>query len=176
MKSPSIRATPQSPQRHSGMRGFVASYSAVTGEELWRFYTIPAKGETGSESWGDFAVEWGGGLNPNHRVRVAYVRGKRLIQYRIADPGPGFSFPLARSSACFSHPSPSRGPPARSGPQTRPRHPATLRSRAETGHDRCSASAAAQTPTPWRHATSAACARISTCSAEATPSSAELFR
>jgi DNA-binding response OmpR family regulator len=38
------------------------------------------------------AVEWGGGLNPNHRVRVAYVRGKRSIQYRIADPGPGFSF------------------------------------------------------------------------------------
>jgi anti-sigma regulatory factor (Ser/Thr protein kinase) len=25
-------------------------------------------------------------------VRVAYVRGKRSIQYRIADPGPGFSF------------------------------------------------------------------------------------
>ena len=38
------------------------------------------------------AVEWGGGLNPNRRVRVAYVRGKRSIQYRIADPGPGFSF------------------------------------------------------------------------------------
>jgi len=38
------------------------------------------------------AVEWGGGLNPNHRVRVAYVRGKRSIQYRIADPGSGFSF------------------------------------------------------------------------------------
>ncbi|MBV9145663.1 MAG: response regulator [Acidobacteria bacterium] len=38
------------------------------------------------------AVEWGGGLNPNHRVRVAYVRGKRSIQYRIADPGLGFSF------------------------------------------------------------------------------------
>ena len=38
------------------------------------------------------AVEWGGGLNPNRHVRVAYVRGKRSIQYRIADPGPGFSF------------------------------------------------------------------------------------
>ena len=36
----------------SGMRGFVASLSAATGEELWRFYTIPAKGEPGSETLG----------------------------------------------------------------------------------------------------------------------------
>jgi DNA-binding response OmpR family regulator len=48
------------------------------------------------------AVEWGGGLNPNHRVRVAYVRGKRSIQYRIADPGPGFSFRDLAHSALTS--------------------------------------------------------------------------
>ena len=51
------------------------------------------------------AVEWGGGLNPNHRVRVAYVRGKRSIQYRIADPGPGFSFRDLSHSALSSDPS-----------------------------------------------------------------------
>jgi DNA-binding response OmpR family regulator len=51
------------------------------------------------------AVEWGGGLNPNHRVRVAYVRGKRLIQYRIADPGPGFSFRDLAHCAITSDPS-----------------------------------------------------------------------
>jgi len=48
------------------------------------------------------AVEFGGGLNPNHRVRVAYVRGKRSIQYRIADPGPGFSFRDLSHSALSS--------------------------------------------------------------------------
>lgn len=48
------------------------------------------------------AVEWGGGLNPNHRVRVAYLRGKRSIQYRIADPGPGFSFRDLSHSALTS--------------------------------------------------------------------------
>lgn len=48
------------------------------------------------------AVEWGGGLNPNHRVRVAYVRGKRSIQYRIADPGSGFSFRDLSHSALSS--------------------------------------------------------------------------
>lgn len=48
------------------------------------------------------AVEWGGGLNPNHRLRVAYVRGKKFIQYRIADPGPGFSFRDLAHSALTS--------------------------------------------------------------------------
>ncbi len=43
-----------------GMRGFVAALSAETGEELWRTFTVPAKGEQGSETWGDL-IEWGGG-------------------------------------------------------------------------------------------------------------------
>src|SRR5262245_47341954 len=41
-----------------GIRGSLAALSASTGEELWRTYTIPAKGEPGSETWGDF-LEWG---------------------------------------------------------------------------------------------------------------------
>jgi alcohol dehydrogenase (cytochrome c) len=44
----------------SGMRGFVAALSSATGEEIWRTYTVPAKGEPGAETWGDL-VEWGGG-------------------------------------------------------------------------------------------------------------------
>ncbi|MCZ2147520.1 MAG: PQQ-dependent dehydrogenase, methanol/ethanol family [Bryobacterales bacterium] len=43
----------------SGMRGYVAAYSATTGEEAWRLYTVPAKGEPGSETWGKY-VEYGG--------------------------------------------------------------------------------------------------------------------
>ena len=38
------------------------------------------------------AVEWGGKLDPNHKVRIAYVRSSRILLYRVADPGPGFSF------------------------------------------------------------------------------------
>jgi alcohol dehydrogenase (cytochrome c) len=34
-----------------GIRGFVAAYDARTGREIWRFYTIPAPGEPGSETW-----------------------------------------------------------------------------------------------------------------------------
>ncbi len=38
------------------------------------------------------AVEWGGKLDPNRKVRVSFVRTSRMLIYRIADPGPGFKF------------------------------------------------------------------------------------
>ncbi len=34
-----------------GVRGFLAAFDAQTGNEVWRFWTIPAPGEFGSESW-----------------------------------------------------------------------------------------------------------------------------
>jgi CheY-like chemotaxis protein len=37
------------------------------------------------------AVEWGGQFDPNRTVRIACLRTKRMVLYRIADPGPGFS-------------------------------------------------------------------------------------
>jgi CheY-like chemotaxis protein len=36
------------------------------------------------------AVEWGGKLDPNRKVRIACVRSPHIVIYRIADPGPGF--------------------------------------------------------------------------------------
>jgi anti-sigma regulatory factor (Ser/Thr protein kinase) len=38
------------------------------------------------------AIEWGGGLDPRQTVRIAYLRARRMLLYRIADPGRGFSF------------------------------------------------------------------------------------
>jgi DNA-binding response OmpR family regulator len=37
------------------------------------------------------AIEWGGKLDPRRRVRISYLRAKRMVMYRIADPGPGFN-------------------------------------------------------------------------------------
>ena len=37
------------------------------------------------------AIEWGGGLDPSRTVRIAFLRAKRMLLYRIADPGPGFN-------------------------------------------------------------------------------------
>jgi len=38
------------------------------------------------------AVEWGGKLDPDRSVRIAYLRARRMVLYRIADPGKGFDF------------------------------------------------------------------------------------
>ena len=37
------------------------------------------------------AIEWGGKLDPSRKVRIAYLRAKRMLMYRIADPGTGFN-------------------------------------------------------------------------------------
>lgn len=49
------------------------------------------------------AVEWGGQLDPNRKVRIACLRTNRMLMYRIADPGPGFNFDNLAHSA-ISHP------------------------------------------------------------------------
>jgi len=43
-----------------GARGFVAAYDAQTGKEAWRFWTIPARGEPGAETWQGKDLEHGG--------------------------------------------------------------------------------------------------------------------
>ena len=49
------------------------------------------------------AIEWGGKLDPKRRVRIAYVRTKRMLLYRIADPGQGFKLE-GLDHAAISHP------------------------------------------------------------------------
>ena len=51
------------------------------------------------------AVEWGGKLDPKRKVRISYVRAKRMLLYRIADPGPGFKME-GLSHAAISHQDP----------------------------------------------------------------------
>ena len=49
------------------------------------------------------AVEWGGKLDPKRKVRISYLRAKRMLLYRIADPGPGFKMEEL-DHAAISHP------------------------------------------------------------------------
>ncbi len=43
------------------LRGYVTAYKASSGEQVWRFFTIPKRGEKGSETWKGSALEVGGG-------------------------------------------------------------------------------------------------------------------
>ncbi|HTM47108.1 MAG TPA: PQQ-dependent dehydrogenase, methanol/ethanol family [Bryobacteraceae bacterium] len=42
-----------------GVRGFLAAYRVSTGERVWRFWTVPARGEPLSETWGGKDIEHG---------------------------------------------------------------------------------------------------------------------
>ena len=44
-----------------GIRGFLAAYKVDTGERVWRFWTVPAKGEPGIETWKGAEPKLGGG-------------------------------------------------------------------------------------------------------------------
>ena len=43
-----------------GIRGFIAAFDATTGNEVWRFATIPAPGEPGSDTWAGDSWKTGG--------------------------------------------------------------------------------------------------------------------
>jgi PQQ-dependent dehydrogenase (methanol/ethanol family) len=47
----------------NGIRGFVAAYQATTGEQVWRFWTIPKPGDAGpvADTWQGTALALGGG-------------------------------------------------------------------------------------------------------------------
>jgi alcohol dehydrogenase (cytochrome c) len=44
-----------------GVRGFLAGYDQASGKEVWRFWTVPARGEPGSETWQGPGIEHPGG-------------------------------------------------------------------------------------------------------------------
>jgi len=67
------------------LRGFLAAYRADTGEEAWRFWTIPSRGETGSESWVGKALETGGGAT---WLTGSYDPSLDILYWPIGNPYP----------------------------------------------------------------------------------------
>lgn len=71
----------------SGQRGFVASLDPETGKESWRFWTVPAKGEPGSETWGGFPADMGGAPT---WTTGSYDPELNLIYWPTGNPWPDF--------------------------------------------------------------------------------------
>lgn len=65
---------------------FLVAHDALTGKEIWRFYTTPAPGEPGDETWGGAALDkrmastWG--------LPGTYDAARKLVYWGIANPMP----------------------------------------------------------------------------------------
>lgn len=71
-----------------GVRGFLSAYKASTGERVWRFWTVPAPGEPGSETWK--------GTSINHPGSSTWMTGTYdpeadILYWGVGNPGPDFN-------------------------------------------------------------------------------------
>ena len=71
-----------------GIRGYIAAYNADTGEEEWRFYTIPGPGEPGHETWEEDDWEHGGA---SVWVTGSYDPDLNLTYWGVGNPGPDWN-------------------------------------------------------------------------------------
>jgi alcohol dehydrogenase (cytochrome c) len=71
----------------SGQTCFIAALSAETGKEAWRVWTVPRKGEPGSDTWGNFPLENGGA--PAWTTGT-YDPALNLLYWPTGNPWPDF--------------------------------------------------------------------------------------
>ena len=69
----------------NGNRGFIDAYFAQDGKRAWRFWTVPGKGEPGSETWGGDSWQHGGGAT---WLTGTYDPELNLIYWGVGNPGP----------------------------------------------------------------------------------------
>ncbi|MDQ3565947.1 MAG: PQQ-dependent dehydrogenase, methanol/ethanol family [Pseudomonadota bacterium] len=82
-----------------GIRGYIDAYDAQTGKRVWRFYTIPAPGEPGNETWegdswktGGAAVWLTGSFDPD----------LNLTYWGAANPSPTFNGEVRKGDNLYS--------------------------------------------------------------------------
>jgi alcohol dehydrogenase (cytochrome c) len=71
-----------------GIRGYILALDPKTGKELWRFYTIPAPGEPGSDTWSGDAWKRGGGPI---WTTGSYDPELNLMYWGVGNPGPDWN-------------------------------------------------------------------------------------
>jgi alcohol dehydrogenase (cytochrome c) len=71
-----------------GIRGFLAAYDVSTGQQQWKFETIPGPGEVGHETWENDAWRRGGGSTWN---TGSYDPSTGLLYWGVGNPSPDFS-------------------------------------------------------------------------------------
>jgi alcohol dehydrogenase (cytochrome c) len=81
------------------IRGFIDAYDAETGQRRWRFHTIPAPGEPGSDSWPGDAWKVGGG---GSWLTGSFDSERNLILWGVGNPSPGFAGDLRRGDNLYT--------------------------------------------------------------------------
>jgi alcohol dehydrogenase (cytochrome c) len=71
-----------------GVRGFLDAYRASTGQRVWRFWTVPARGEPGSETWIGKALEHGCATT---WLTGSYDPEARLLYWPTGNPCPDYN-------------------------------------------------------------------------------------
>jgi alcohol dehydrogenase (cytochrome c) len=80
----------------AGIRGWVGAYRLADGKQVWRFYTVPAPGESGSETWENpEAFKHGGG---GVWTPFSLDPAEGLLFVAVGNPAPDYS-PHARPGA-----------------------------------------------------------------------------
>lgn len=83
-----------------GIRGFLAAYDAQTGDQAWRFHTIPGEGEPGNETWGGDSWKTGGAPT---WITGTYDPELDLIYWGTGNPGPDLNRDLREGVNLYSN-------------------------------------------------------------------------
>jgi len=67
-----------------GARGFVAAFDQASGKELWRFWTVPKRGEPGSETWQGTGIDHPGG---GTWMTGTYDKELDTLYWPVGNPG-----------------------------------------------------------------------------------------
>ena len=70
-----------------GARGFLDAYRAATGERVWRFWTVPAPGEPGGDSWSGDSWKHGCGTT---WLTGTYDSESQLLYWPTGNPCPDY--------------------------------------------------------------------------------------
>jgi len=82
-----------------GVRGFLDAYDARTGKQAWRFWTVPAAGEKGNETWDGESWKTGSATT---WVTGSYDPGQNLVYWGTGNPGPDWNGIVRKGDNLYS--------------------------------------------------------------------------